>query len=83
MCRYGLQRARRLLVATANRLSAKQWEQRVLFPWGDEGPVAEMLDELLQHELEHVQAIQQWRGSRGWFGLTAGRFPPECRTIAD
>ena len=56
---------RQKLVATASKLSAEQWEQRVLFPWGDEGAVAEMLDELYQHELEHVHAIQQWRGDRG------------------
>jgi uncharacterized damage-inducible protein DinB len=55
---------RQELVATASKLSAEQWEQRVLFPWGDEGAVAEMLDELYQHELEHVHAIQQWRGDR-------------------
>ena len=56
---------RQELVATASKLSAEQWEQRVLFPWGDEGAVAEMLDELYQHELEHVHAIRQWRGDRG------------------
>ena len=56
---------RQKLVATASKLSAEQWEQRVLFPWGDEGAVAEMLDELYQHELEHVHAIQQWRGDQG------------------
>lgn len=55
---------RQELVAAASKLSAEQWEQRVLFPWGDEGAVAEMLDELYQHELEHVHAIQQWRGDR-------------------
>ena len=55
---------RQELVATASKLSAEQWEQRVLFPWGDEGAVAEMLDELYQHELEHVHAIQQWRRDR-------------------
>ena len=56
---------RQELVATVSELSVEQWEQRVLFPWGDEGAVAEMLDELYQHELEHVHAIQQWRGDRG------------------
>ena len=56
---------RQELVATASKLPAEQWEQRVLFPWGDEGTVTEMLDELYQHELEHVHAIQQWRGDRG------------------
>lgn len=56
---------RQKLVATASKLSAEQLEQRVLFPWGDEGAVAEMLDELYQHELEHVHAVQQWRGDRG------------------
>jgi uncharacterized damage-inducible protein DinB len=56
---------RQELVATVSELSADQWEQRVLFPWGDEGAVAEMLDELYQHKLEHVHAIQQWRGDRG------------------
>jgi uncharacterized damage-inducible protein DinB len=53
---------RQELVATVSELSAEQWQERVLFPWGDEGAVAEMLDELYQHELEHVHAIQQWRG---------------------
>jgi hypothetical protein len=56
---------RQAWVATASRLSAGQWEQRVLFPWGDEGPAAEMLDELCERELEHVQAIQQRRVDRG------------------
>ncbi|NIO71279.1 MAG: ClbS/DfsB family four-helix bundle protein [Anaerolineae bacterium] len=56
---------RQELVATASSLSDEQWEQRVLFPWGDEGAVTEMLDELWQHELEHVRVIQQWRGERG------------------
>ena len=55
---------RQELAATASKLSVEQWEQSVIFPWGDEGPVAEMLDELYQHELEHVHAIQQWRGDR-------------------
>jgi len=55
---------RQELMATASKLSAEQWEQRVIFPWGDEGAVAEMLDELYQHELEHVHAIQQWRRDR-------------------
>ena len=56
---------RQELVAAASKLSAERWVQSVLFPWGDEGPVAEMLEELYEHELEHVQAIQQWRGERG------------------
>jgi hypothetical protein len=55
---------RQELVAATSKLSAEQWVQRVLFPWGDEGPVAEMLDELYEHELEHVYAIQKWRGDR-------------------
>ena len=46
-----LEAIRQELVATASRLSAEQWEQRVLFPWGNEGPVAKMLDELLQRRL--------------------------------
>jgi hypothetical protein len=55
---------RKELMATASKLSAEQWEQSVLFPWGDEGPVAEMFDELHEHELEHVHAIQQWQRDR-------------------
>jgi uncharacterized damage-inducible protein DinB len=55
---------RQELVAAASKLPAEQWEQRVLVPWGDEGTVTEMLDELYHHELEHVHAIQQWRGDR-------------------
>ena len=52
---------RQELAAVVAKLSVEQWERAVIFPWGDEGPVAELLDELLQHELEHVHAIQQWR----------------------
>jgi hypothetical protein len=55
---------RKELMATVNKLSVEQWEQSVLFPWGDEGAVAEMLEELYEHELEHVHAIQQWRGDQ-------------------
>jgi uncharacterized damage-inducible protein DinB len=55
---------RQELAATVGKLSVEQWEQKVIFPWGDEGPVAEMLDELYEHEWEHVQAIQQWQRDR-------------------
>ena len=55
---------RQELAATVGKLSVEQWEQKVIFPWGDEGPVAEMLDELCEHEWEHVQAIQQWQRDR-------------------
>ena len=53
---------RQELVTLASRLPAEQWEQRKLFPWGREGTVVEMLDGLCEHELEHVRAVQQWRG---------------------
>ena len=53
---------RQELVAAASRLSAEQWKQRGPFSWGGEGMVAEMLDGLCQHELEHVRTIQQWKG---------------------
>lgn len=52
---------RQELTATASKLSAEQWEQKVISPWGDEGTVTEMLDELYEHELEHAHTIQQWR----------------------
>ncbi|HEY74002.1 MAG TPA: DinB family protein [Thermoflexia bacterium] len=55
---------RQELAATISKLSAEQWEQRVVFPWGDEGTVTELLDELYEHELEHARAIQQWREDR-------------------
>ena len=50
------------LVAAASRLSAGQWQQRVPFPWGGAGTVAQALDGLSQHEREHVHTIRQWRG---------------------
>jgi phytoene dehydrogenase-like protein len=50
------------LVAAAGRLSAEQWKGEVPYPWGGQGTVAQALDGLGQHELEHVHAIQQWRG---------------------
>jgi len=53
---------RQELVEVAGRLSAEQWEQAVLFPWGREGTVAEGLAGLAGHEAEHVRHIQQWRG---------------------
>ena len=49
------------LVEAANRLPARQWEQRVPFSWGGRGTIAEVLDVFYQHELEHVRHIQQWR----------------------
>ena len=55
---------RQELTATASKLSAEQWEQKVISPWGDEGTVTEMLDELYEHELEHAHTIQQWREDR-------------------
>ncbi|MCP4543284.1 MAG: DinB family protein [Chloroflexi bacterium] len=52
---------RQELAATVSKLSVEQWERTVIFPWGDEGTVAELLDELYEHELEHLNAIQLWR----------------------
>jgi uncharacterized damage-inducible protein DinB len=49
------------LVEAVNRLSAGQWEQRVPFSWGGEGTIAEVLEVLHEHEMEHVRHIQQWR----------------------
>ena len=61
---------RQELVATANRLSAEQWEQEVPFPWGGAGTVAQALSGLAEHEVEHTHTIQQWRGQgdtvTGW-----------------
>ena len=53
---------RQQLVDSARRLSAGQWEQRVPYAWGGEGTVADALDGLCEHELEHVRTIQRWRG---------------------
>jgi uncharacterized damage-inducible protein DinB len=53
---------RQELVYTARRLSAGQWEQWVPYAWGGEGTVADALDGLCEHELEHVHTIRQWRG---------------------
>lgn len=52
------------LVATANRLSAEQWEQEVTFPWGGTGTLSEVLGGLAWHEKEHVETIQRWRDNR-------------------
>lgn len=52
---------RRELVGVAGRLPAEQQVQAVPYPWGGEGTVAEALDGLGEHELEHVGYIQGWR----------------------
>ncbi len=52
------------LVATANRLSAEQWEQELTFPWGDTGTLSKGLGGLAWHEKEHVETIQHWRDDR-------------------
>ncbi len=49
------------LVEAANRLSAGQWAQRVPFAWGGEGTIADTLEGLHEHEMEHVRSLQQWR----------------------
>jgi uncharacterized damage-inducible protein DinB len=55
---------RQALVAAASGLSAGQCERRLSFPWGGGGTVAQALDVLYRHELEHMRTIQQWRGER-------------------
>ena len=52
---------RKELIATANRLSAEQWEQELTFPWGDTGTLSKALRGLKEHEMEHVETVQQWR----------------------
>lgn len=53
------------LVTAASALSAEQWEQRVPFPWGGKGTVAEALNGLQHHELEHMRVVRQWREGQG------------------
>jgi uncharacterized damage-inducible protein DinB len=50
------------LVEAASRLSAGQWKQRVPFSWGGKGTIADTLEGLRVHEMEHVRHIQRWRG---------------------
>ncbi len=50
---------RQELVATANLLSAEQWEQELTLPWGDTKTLDKALIGLEEHEMEHVRAIQQ------------------------
>jgi uncharacterized damage-inducible protein DinB len=52
---------RQKLVATANRLSDRQYEQQVPFPWGEMGTADKALHGLSLHEREHLGAIQKWR----------------------
>jgi len=52
---------RRDLLKAANRLSADQRAEILPFPWGQEGTMAEALDGLHWHEMEHVEHIQAWR----------------------
>jgi uncharacterized damage-inducible protein DinB len=52
---------RRGLVDAARQLPPERWEHRVPFSWGGEGTIADVLDVFIQHELEHVCAIQRWR----------------------
>jgi len=49
---------RRELVETAGRLSAGQRAEKLLFPWGEKGTVAQGLGVVGQHEMEHVEHIQ-------------------------
>lgn len=55
---------REALVATANQLSAEQWEQELTFPWGSTGTLSKGLGGLAWHEKEHVETIQRWRDGR-------------------
>lgn len=54
---------RQKLVATADRLSDRQYEQQVPFPWGEMGTVDKALQGLSLHEREHLRSIQTWRGN--------------------
>jgi len=49
------------LVAAANKLSAEQLEAEVAFPWGGAGTVAQGLNGMAGHEVEHTRPIQEWR----------------------
>lgn len=55
---------REKVVALANRLSERQYEQQVTFPWGEKGTVDKALRGLSVHEREHVRTIQKWRQAR-------------------
>lgn len=52
---------RQELVAVAGKLSGEQWQQRMAFPWGGEGTIAQALGGLSWHEMEHARTIQRWR----------------------
>jgi len=52
---------REKLIAMATRLSDRQYEQQVTFPWGERGTVDKALHGLSLHEREHLRTIQRWR----------------------
>lgn len=44
-----------------NKLSANQWGQSILTPWGEENTIAEMISGLAWHEEEHTKSILKYR----------------------
>jgi uncharacterized damage-inducible protein DinB len=52
---------RRGIVEAATRLPEERWTQSVPFAWGGEGTIADTLEGLYQHELEHVHNMRAGR----------------------
>ncbi len=52
---FGLSRQK--LISTIKLLSASDLDQEIIFPWGEEGTILEMLETIVGHEQEHSEEI--------------------------
>ena len=51
------EKSRRLLISAIESLSKLDFEQEIIFPWGEEGTILEMLEIIAGHEQEHSEEI--------------------------
>lgn len=49
--------SRRLLIAAIEALGESDFDQEIIFPWGEEGTILEMLEIIVGHEQEHSEEI--------------------------
>jgi hypothetical protein len=56
------EQSRRLLISAIESLSGSDFEREIIFPWGEEGTIMEMLEIIAGHEQEHSEEIARQIG---------------------
>ncbi len=52
--------SRRMLIQALSDLPAEKFDQRMVFPWGETGSVADLIEIFIEHDETHAGHLEEW-----------------------